>query len=785
MEYLHDLLLGLRMLLRRPGFCTIVIICLALGIGPNVAMFSIINAVLLRPLPIKDIDGVAWMGSNSGPNLLDLQGRMKSVSQMAGYKSFPGNISGAGWRMRASVNHVFPSYLEVLGIQPILGRNFLPEEMKAGQENVVILSCKVWKDRFEGDREVIGKTLKLDRAVYTIVGVLPHRANLDGEDVLIPYTDQRLQAPRDRTVIDTIARLAPGATIEQLKAELKLQDERLADEYPKENQDLDNHTWTMPIRKYLLGDTGLVFWMLQGGMGLPLLIACANVGSLLLARAQLRNREMALRSALGGSRLRIIRQLLAEGLVLSLLGGAIGVLLAKCVLNGILALAPERLEDVSIDWVVLAFTLGLCVAATLIFGLAPAIHASKVDLASALKEGGAGMSGGRRRHRTLGALAVGEVALAVVLLVAAVLLVLNVHRLSKVNLGFNPDNLLTGLTRLTTDKSSGRQNRIAFLAELHRRLKSIPGVVEVGGAEYMPMRWSDARQFTIEGRQMASEWERIERYTPGFAEALQVPLLRGRFFRDSDTADAPPVAVINSSLARELWPNEDPIGQYILLEDRPPATVRCEVVGIMDDIAYYGPKTRRTIGSICVSFWQLPMTHYALAIRTAGPPGQLTGKILDTINQMDPDLPVELTDMRQVVKDRIRLDRFVMFLAVMLAAIGLVLASAGVAGLLAYSVSQRTREISIRMAMGASAPSVQWLFVRRGLVLTLVGIAIGLAAALALARITQGFMFGLSLADPWAIAAVCAVLAVVALLSVAIPTRRATKVDPMAVLRYE
>jgi len=782
-----DIHLGLRLLVKRPGFSAIIVACLALGIGANVAMFSILNAVLLRPLPIKDIDRVVWMGSYSGPNLLDLQSRMRSVSRMAGYKTFAGNLSGAGRPMRVMVNHVFPSYLDVLGMQPILGRNFLPEEMKVGQENVVILSYKLWQDRFGGDREVIGKTLKVDRAVCAIVGVLPPRGNLDGEDVCIPYTDRRLQVPRDRTVISTIARLAPGATIEQLRSEQKLQHERLAKEYPKDNEELIGAALCTPIQDLLLGDTSLLMRMLQGGVGLLLLIACANVGSMLLARAQLRGREIAMRSAVGGSRLQIIRQLLTEGLVLSLAGGAVGVFLARWLLAGILALAPAGgvvLEDVSIDAVVLAFTLGLCVVTTLLFGLAPAIQASKVDLANALKEG-AGISGGRRRHRALGALAVGEVAMAVVLLVAAVLLVLNVYRLSNVSVGFNPNNLLAGVTRLTTDNTASRDKKLAFLAEMHRRLKSIPGVVEVGGAEYMPLLWSDARKFTIEGRTMAPQWARIERHTPGFAEALQVPLLQGRLINDTDVAGAPPVVVIDAALAGELWPGQNPIGQYILLEDRPPATIRCQVVGIVGNVRYWGPRQTDREGMVCTSFWQTPMMHYALAIRTAGPPAPLTGKILDTINQMDPELPVELKDMRHAVKDEIGLDRFMMFLAVVLAVIGVTLASAGVAGLLAYSITQGTREIGIRMALGARPASVQWLFLRRGLALVALGIVIGLAAAVALGRLTQGFLFGLRLVDPPAIAAVCVLLTVVAALSIYVPTRRATKVDPMVVLRYE
>ena len=814
-----DIRYAVRNLLNARAFTIIAVITLALGIGANTAMFSVVNAVLLRPLPFRDSQQLLALGefntdrgpadtflaSLSYPDFADIRARNHSFEEVSVYSDNESTVTGIGTPVHANVELVSANIFRLLGVQPSLGRGFLPEEDTAGH-HVVILSDRFWHEHFDADPGAIGRSLTLNGRAFTIVGIAPRGFQFpiraEARDLWTTFSryaetedpkDTPIQAQRGNHSMLAIARLKPGVTVAQANADLSAIAHALASEYPNTN----SHTGirSRPEIDDMVGDTRTALLILLASVGLVLLIACANVANLLLARSSARIREIAIRAALGATRVRIIRQLVTESLVLSLAGAALGVALASWALSGLLKLYPANLpraQAVSLDYRVLLFTAGLAIITGILFGLVPALQVSKPNLRDAMSEGGRTSTTGAKHNRIRSTLVVAETAIGVMLLIGAGLLMRSLHRLSNVDLGFNPKNVLTANFDLSEARYKADQMD-RFVQDLLGRIRAMPGVVSAAGAVPLPL--SDDH-FSVsfnmldhpqpQANQPSAGFYVVE---PGFFETMQIPLVRGRTFDARDQRNSVPTMIINQSFALKYFPNEDPIGRKIQIgagEGAARASYKTrEVVGIVGDIrtsdlniepkpAYYIPLPQL--------MWGPPL----LLIRTTGPPQAITGELRKLVSSMDSESP--LYDIR-TMEDYLALDlgraRFQTILLALFAGVALLLTAVGLYGVMAYAVTQRTHEIGVRMALGASRPDVLRMILQRGVVLTMSGIAIGVIGAIALASVIESLLYQIPPRDPVTYVVVCITLGSVALLASYIPALRATRVDPMFALRYE
>jgi putative ABC transport system permease protein len=803
----QDLRYGVRMLWKNPGFTVVAVVALALGIGANSAIFSVVNTVLLRPLPYKDPERLVMVWEDrtakgyprdtpAPANYVDWRDQNKVFEGMAAIASHSLNLTGSGEPERIEGKRVSASFFPLLGVEPLFGRTFTPEEDQPGANRVVVLSHGLWQRRFGSDRGILGRQLTLNGESATVVGVMPQHFQFPTREdelwVPIAFTPQQAAA-RQSHYLQVIARMKPGVTLEQAQAEMSTIGARLQQQYPAQNTDLG--VAVVPLHEQLVGDIRPALLVLLGAVGFVLLVACANVANLLLARAAVRQKEIALRVALGASRVRLVRQFLTESVLLAALGGFVGLLLSLWGVNLLKAFIPENIsqaKDIAVDAKVLGFTLLVSLLTGLIFGLAPVSQASNFNLNETLKEGGRDSVAGRRGNRIRSLLVVAEVAVSLVLLIGAGLLINSFLRLRNVDPGFRADNLLTMRVVLPETKYPDQARRAAFYTELVRRVESLPGVQSAAVTNWIPLvKQGDSSGISIEGKpdpgpgQNPSAVTRV--VSPHYFQTMGVELLQGRRLGEQDRADAPRVVVISETMARKFWPGEEALGKRVTMGGPANAPVPwMEVVGVVRDVRQFEltaePKPQMYVPYEQPVFFR--PSH--LVLKTNVEPAGLAAAVRKTVWEIDKDQPVSnVSTMEEVLSESISRQRFSMLLFGIFAAVALVLAAVGIYGVMSYSVAQRTHEIGIRMALGAQRGDVLKLAVGHGLKLVLVGVALGLGAAFALTRVMSSLLFGVSPTDPATLAIISLVLIGVALLASYVPARRATKVDPMVALRYE
>ncbi|HEV2914294.1 MAG TPA: ABC transporter permease [Pyrinomonadaceae bacterium] len=798
----QDLRYGFRTLWQRPGFTLVAALTLALGIGANTAIFSVVNGVLLRSLPYAEPDRLVLLWETSGrsltihvsnPNLLDWRERNHSFESFSGYSGRWGGkttILGGTEPERAFAVAVYRDYFKVLGVAPMIGRDFSAEEQSSpGTTPVAIVSYGFWQRRLGGDPDLSNRKLTLGDTTFNIVGVMPQGFSYPSETDLWLAKEQlgADQSTRSAHNYVGIARLKPGVTVEQAEADMNAIARDLEQQYPNDNRGMGVNV--ISLEDQLVGQVRPALLVLLAGVGFVLLIACANVSNLLLARALGRQKEIAIRTALGASPWRIVRQLLTESVLLSLLGGSLGLLLAYWLIGPLVALSPgniPRLDEIRIDARTLLFTLGVSLLTSLIFGLLPAIRFSRPDLQVALKQGGQTPGGGSLflRH----ALVVAEVALTMVLLVGAGLLVKSFWRLLQVNPGFNPENVLT--MQISLPESAYREDNqtIAFHRRLLERLGALPGVEAAGIINNLPLGGVDINgYFWIEGdppeRPSGDSGFRI--VSKDYFRAMNIPLLKGRLFTEQDNEGSVPVGVISERVAEATWPGEDAIGKRIQSrnDDREEWTT---IIGIVGDVRHRG-LDRAASADLYLPYAQRPLRARAVTVvvRANAAASGLIAAMRSEVQAIDRNVPVEFESMEQVFSRSVASRRYSMLLLGTFAALALILSLMGIYGVMSYTVTQNTREIGIRMALGARELDVLKMIVRRGMALTLLGVAGGVLGAFALTRLMASLLFGVTASDPQTFLLVSVLLVVVALLACYLPARRATKVDPIIALRYE
>ena len=797
---IQDLRYALRMLLKNPGFAAVAVFALALGIGANTAIFSVVNTILLRSLPYDDPDRLMVVKENKLPqfpefsvspgNFLDWRKQNASFEKLAAVQGSSYNlVTSDDEPERLDGARVSAGLFEMLGVKPVQGRTFLEEEDQPGHQNVVVLSSNLWKRRFGSDPNIIGQSITMSAASYTIIGIMPPSFQfLDRDiDLWTPIAFTAAQAQQHGShYISVIGRLKPGVTTEQARTEMSGIAARLAEQYPSSNAGWS--TIVVPMQQFEVRDIKPALLVLLGAVALVLLIACANVANLLLARSTARQKEIAIRTALGASRSRVVRQLLTESVVLAVVGGAAGLLLAAWGTRSLLALAPEdlpRVKDVALDGRVLGFTLLVTLITGIVFGLVPALQASRPNLNETLKEGGRGTTGGH--HRIRSSLVITEVAVALVLLVGAGLLIRSFIRLQQVNPGFNTKNAMSANVALPGRKYPNSDQYLSFFTQLIEKIAALPGVVAVGATQSLPIQGDYLVGFNIQGRppDPPGEDKSTNYYavTPDYFKAMGIPLLRGRLFTEQDSKNAPRVAVINEAMARTYFSDEDPIGKGINLSQGREGFR--EIVGIVGDVKQYGlaqPTTLQTYEP----YLQMPFSAVTLVVRTEGNPAALSGPIRSEVLALDKEQPVSrIRTLDQIISGSVQQQRFTMLLLGVFAGVALILAAVGLYGVMSYAVTQRTHEIGIRMALGANTGNVLRLVVGHGMLLALIGVAIGLAGAFAFTRVMSKLLFAVSTTDTVTFAGISLMLTGVALIACLVPARRATKVDPMVALRHE
>ncbi|HYL92684.1 MAG TPA: ABC transporter permease [Alphaproteobacteria bacterium] len=806
--FLQDLRYALRRLKNDPAFASVAVLTLALGIGANTAIFSIVNAALLRPLPYKDPSRVVVLLerfpgfpklSVSYQNYIDWRDQSSSFEAVAAVRNATMTLTGANDPERLVSQNATANLFGTLGITAELGRLFTAAEDRAGADNVALISHGLWQRRFGGELNVLGNSVTLDNKSYTVIGILPagYKILQTAPDVVVPFQPWAATLPDDRSWhpgILPIARLKQGISLDQARADMTVIARRLEQQYP--TFDTGVGALVIPMQEQLVETVRPALLILMGAVVFVLLIACTNVANLLLARAAGRQREIAVRTAIGASRNRIIAQLLTESVVLAVLGGAFGLMLAWVAMPPLLQLAGPSLpgaETVSLDLTVLGFTTLVALAGGILFGLAPAHHTRGIDLRGSLNEESRGGTS-RSAQRARSVLVVAEIAVAMMLLVGAGLLLRSFDRLSNVAPGFSIDHILLADIPVSPNAHPSPRERLDLFDRILDQTAALPGVRSAGATSFVPVSGQgSALHFNIQGRPPKSPSEytstNYRAVSAAYLQTLQVPLLQGRWFTNADREGAPNVVIINQSMARTYFPNQSPLGQHIEIGPVPNEFPWMEIVGVVADVKQAlasDPATEMYVPFRQAENKVLPVLALTLVIRTSRDPLALTSAVRGTIRQIDPNQPViRIRSMEQNMADSIAQPRFRTVLLAIFAGVALVLAAVGIFGVMAYSVSQRTRELGVRMALGASGNQILKLILGNGLRLTMIGLVLGLAATAALTRYFASLLFGVRAYDPLTFAVMAGTLLMVALLACYIPARRATRVDPIVVLRHD
>ena len=806
----QDLRYALRMLAKSRGFTAVAVGTLALGIGANTAIFTVANTLLLRPLPYSEPDQLVLVSGAlvnersqyrpiSYPRFTFLNERSRSFSGIAAFTNEIFSFTGRGDPEQLLSARVSWNFFNVLGIRPFLGRAFLPEEDLPGGKNVALISHSLWMSRFGGVPGVIGQNIALDSRDYTIVGVLPAGFVFSflgsSVDIWTPRvfelnlaTPQQIRAGAG--FLNAVARLRPGAGLEQAQAEMDVLDRQYQREFPKMPDSDPSKTISVGnLQQQLVSGIRPALLILVGAVGFVLLIACANVASLLLSKALARRKEIAVRTALGASRGTLVRQLLTESLLLAILSGIVGILLSMWgthVLSTLGQRSLPRIREIGMDGSVLAFTIGISLLTGVLFGLMPAIRISKTDLNTALRDEGRGSTGTRRRNGARNLLVVCQVALSMILLVGSGLLIRSFIRLQTASPGFDPNNLLTMSISLPPARYTTRQQIIAYYHRVIQQTQTLPGVQAVTISSALPVIPSRFSPALMEGQPAVPLAQRpvvnIQTISPDYAKVMRVPLIRGREFTDHDDAQAPIVAIVNQALVSRFWPNENPIGKRIWLGRQPNST---EVVGVLGDVKNLNLASEAQ-PEILLPFPELPWASLQLCLRTSTDPHGLISAVRHQLSVIDKDQPVtNVRTMEELLESARDQPRLTMFLLGIFSATALVLAIVGIYGVISYSVVQRTQELGIRMALGAARGDILKLVVGHGLALALAGILTGLLASFALTRVMSSLLYQVSATDPISFSASAALFILVATIASYVPARRATRIDPTDALRSE
>jgi predicted permease len=804
----QDVRYGVRMLRKNPGFTAVAVLTLALGIGANSAIFSVVNAVLLRPLPFRDSAQLCFVYESlpsfpalnpSYQNYVDFRNQAKSFEDIAAVHRQQVTMTGQGEPERLDAQFATASLFPLLRVEALEGHTFTADEDRFGGPPVVLLSYGFWQRNFGGAKSVLGKNITLDDQTYTVSGILPPGFQVVAPaDVFLAFAPWAHGLPDDRNWhpgIIAIGRLRNGVTIAQARAEMKTIAARLDKQYPIYDTGMDAHVDGM--QENLVQNVRPALLVLLGAVALVLLIACGNIANLLLARATSRHKEIAVRAALGAGRWRMVQQLLTESVLLALVGGALGLLLARLIMTPLLDLAAQTIPPVGkigLDGSVLGLTLIVALLAGIFFGLAPALQMAKVDIRPALSDASRGTTGGTNRHRTRNALVATEVALAMVLLIGAGLLIKSFARLQDVQPGFQPSNLLVADLPLSPKVYAQPVQRMEFFDRLVERARTLPGVTSAGGALVLPVTGSGgAIHFNIQGRPPKTPKDYIimgyRPVTPGYLETLHVPLLQGRLIKDSDTERSPYVVVVNESLAKEFFPGQSALGKHIQAGALPSNEVPwMEIVGIVGDMKQSLASEAKS--EVYIPYRQadslIPVFSMSLVMRTARDPHTEVSALRSAVHDLNPNQPlVKIRTMQENIATSVSDSHFRTVLLGIFAASALLLSLIGLYGLIAYSVAQRTSEIGVRMALGAQRRDILRMVVGQGIKLVLIGVVVGLAGALVLSQLLKQFLYGVVPDDPATFIGVAVILTVVAAVACWIPAQRATRVDPIVALRYE
>ena len=800
----QDLRYGARMLARSPGFTTVAVLSLALGIGANTAIFSVLHAVVLQPFPYHEPDRIVTLWQThrkeggrrdqvSVANFLDWQERSQSFEAMAILRPYGLDYTGGDYPESIRSWLVSRGFFQILGVDALIGRTLVPEDYKPGNDNVAVFSHGLWQRKFGAAPDVVGQRIVLDGEPFTVVGVMPPEfAFPDKHEIWAPFivTEATRQTVHG-AFLDAVARLKPGVTLAQAQAEMDAIAAQLRHEHPRRNEDVG--VAVVPLPEQVIGHVRPALLLLLGAVGLVLLIACANVANLLVARSAQREQEFAVRTALGATRMRLMRQLLTESFLLAFLGGAGGLLLASWAASAIVSWGPSdlpRLDQVGLNPTVLGFGVAVSSLTAIVFGLIPALRLSPAEPFGSLKEGSRTAVGGRRQHRLRHVLVVGEVMVALVLLAGAGLLVRSFVRLMQVDLGFLPQRVLALQVFVFGGKYPDDRHRMQFFDDVLQRLASLPGVNSAGAASFLP--FVDAQieikaRFAVEGQPAPEPGQEplanVTIATPGYFRTMGIPLRRGRLFGELDNLDSAPVVLINETLARRYWPDEDPIGRRIALSHGGVQTR--EIIGVVGDVRQYG-LLGQPVSEVFLPLRQAPFGSMTLLVRSAGDPLDLLAATKTAVWAVDKDLPFwSSAPMTHLIADSVADRRGLLLLLGLFAAMALCLAVVGIYGVISLLTAQRTREIGVRLALGAQRRDVLWLVLGQGMKLTFAGVALGLIGAVLSTRLLSSFLYGVKPTDPLTLAVVAALLTVVALLACYVPARRATRVDPMTALRYE